>query len=117
MSENIYELALNESLTVVNEKENSKSSFEIMRVPGGWIYNDNVFVPYSSEFLPRKGARRFGNFDFYKEEAFAILKEMGYSFKEDKESIKIEEILKEVQELVKEKLKQLVKEKEGGDRV
>ena len=47
----IYDLKLHE--TMPSDEENR---ILIMRVPGGWKY-DNVFVPYSTEFKPKVPGR------------------------------------------------------------
>lgn len=46
----IYDLKLHESLFI-------EGLLSVRRVPGGWMYEDdinNVFVPYSDEFLKQK---------------------------------------------------------------
>lgn len=49
---NIYDLKLHEGEWVDTDEE----SIWVIRVPGGWKY-DNVFVPYSTEFKPKVPGR------------------------------------------------------------
>ena len=42
VTEKVYELKL-------HERTDDLSGRSIVRVPGGWIYNDKVFVPFDNE--------------------------------------------------------------------
>ena len=48
----IYNLELHEAVSVIID--NTKQ-IDILRVPGGWIYNykdgNDIFVPYNNEFI------------------------------------------------------------------
>lgn len=45
----VYELQLHE-ITQIRDSDN-RPLISVMRVPGGWLYGDKVFVPYNEEFL------------------------------------------------------------------
>lgn len=68
MEKTIYKLKLHETLLVEEKFENSNEikvtkTYEVTRVPGGWVYSFEypafrqspvIFVPYNSEFDPDK---------------------------------------------------------------
>ncbi len=43
MDKDIYKLKLHEQIILDNRTV-------VRRVPGGWIYNDSIFVPFDNEF-------------------------------------------------------------------
>jgi len=46
VNKDIYKMKLHETINLDEEM--------IRKVPGGWIYNSYLFVPYSNEFFPKK---------------------------------------------------------------
>lgn len=45
MPERLYKMSLHQTVEIDGE--------EYKKVPGGWIYNDNIFIPYSNEYKPK----------------------------------------------------------------
>lgn len=57
---NLYELKLHEGISAVSLGKSAETYWQILRVPGGWIYtywdcekekyNNGIFVPFNDEF-------------------------------------------------------------------
>jgi hypothetical protein len=55
--EEVYKMKIHDSLMVKCSKDNDVATFDVLRVPGGWIYNQysvcdvmtSTFVPFSDK--------------------------------------------------------------------